>query len=145
MRLDTASDQHRNQDTAFPVTRLIPDTTMSDLSRLKSRQQSTIYATELLLAAMTTPVQDLAQELEYTVHINRINDLTLETNADFLDIAIEHKDDIDITELDDFRTSMTNMKHRTSTIFMDLCTWKTSNTDALLNIHTTRTGTHRLQ
>ena len=71
---------------------------------------------------MTTPVQDLAQELEYTVHINRINDLTLKANANFLDIAIEHKDDIDITELDGFRTSMTNMKHRTSTIFMDLCT-----------------------
>ena len=103
---------------------------MSSLSRLKSRLRSRIYTTELLLATMTTPVQNLAQELEHTDNINRINDLTLETNTDFLDIEVEHKDDIDATELDGFRTSMANMECRTSTIFMDLCTWKASNTKA---------------
>ena len=71
---------------------------------------------------MTTPVQNLTQELKHTAHINRINDLTLQTNADFLNITIEHEDDIDATELDGFRTSMANIERRTSAILMDLCT-----------------------
>ena len=58
---------------AFSITRPAPDTNMSSLSRLKSRLRSRIYTTELLLATMTTPIQNLAQELEHTDNINRIN------------------------------------------------------------------------
>ena len=65
---------------------------------------------EVLLATMTTPVQSLAQELERDGHIKRINDMTLEANTDLLDIGAEYKDNIDATEIDDFRISITNIE-----------------------------------
>ena len=65
---------------------------------------------------MTTPVQSLAQELEHAEYIKRINDLTLEANTNLLDIEAEYKDNIDATEFDDFRVSITNIERRTSAI-----------------------------
>ena len=43
--LDATSNQQQNQDTAFPITRPMPDTTMSSPSQLKSRLCDKIYAT----------------------------------------------------------------------------------------------------
>ena len=54
--------------------------------------------------------------------------MTLEANTDLLEIGDEYKDNIDATEINDFRISITNIERRTSTIFIDLCTWKASNT-----------------
>ena len=81
---------------------------------------------EVLLATMTTPVQSLAQELERDGHIKRINDMTLEANTDLLDIRADHKDNIDATEINDFRISITNIERRTTAIYTGLCIWKTS-------------------
>ena len=85
---------------------------------------------EVLLAEMTTPVQNPAQELAYSEYIRRINDMTFKANTDFLDIEADYKNDIDAAELDDFRTSITNIEHKTSATYADLCTWRASNAKA---------------
>ena len=80
---------------------------MSSLSSLRSRLRSRIHTTEVLLATMMAPVQTRAQELKHAENIKRINDLTHEANTDFRDIKAKHRDDIDATEFEDFRISLT--------------------------------------
>ena len=53
-----------------------------------------------------------------------------ETNIDSLDIETNYKNNIETTELDIIRASITNIERRTSTTHIDLCTWRTSNTRA---------------
>ena len=80
---------------------------MSSLSSLRSRLRSRIHTTEVLLATMITPVQTIAHKLKHTKNIKRINDLTHEANTDFRDIKAKYRDDIDATELEDFRILLT--------------------------------------
>ena len=46
------------------------------------------------LGTITTPVQNLAQEIEHTGYIKWINKMTFEANRNLLDIEAEHGDDI---------------------------------------------------
>ena len=85
---------------------------------------------EVLLAEMTTPVQNPAQELLYTEYIRRINGMTLEANTDSLDIEAKCKNDIDTTEFDNLRASITNIERMTSATHVGLCTWRVSNARA---------------
>ena len=59
---------------------------MSTLARLKSSLRNRVHTIEVLLGTMTTPVQNLAQEIEYTGYIKRINEITFEANGNLLDI-----------------------------------------------------------
>ena len=54
---------------------------------------------EDLLAEMTTPVQNPAQELLYTEYIRRSNGMTLQANTNSLDIEAKYKNDIDAIDL----------------------------------------------
>ena len=103
---------------------------MSHLPQLKSRLRSRIHAMEDLLAEMTTPVQNPAQELLYTEYIRRINNMTLEANTNSLDIEAKYKNDIDTTKLDNLRASITNIELKTSATHVGLCTWRVSNARA---------------
>ena len=85
---------------------------------------------EDLLAEMRTPVQNPNQELLYTENIRRINGMISEANIDSLDIEAKNKNDIDTTEFDILRGSISNIACRTSTIHINLCTWRSSNTRA---------------
>ena len=67
-----------------------------------------------------------AQELAYEGYIKRSRELTQEANLDILDIEANYRKDIPSTELEDFRTSLHNIKCETSAVYNDLCTWKTS-------------------
>ena len=103
---------------------------MSRLPQLKSRLRSRIHAMEDLLTEIRTPVQNPSQELLYTEYIRRINGMISEANIDSLDIEAKYKNDIDTTEFDILRASITNIERRTSTTHIDLCTWRMSNTRA---------------
>ena len=92
---------------------------MPTLANLKSGLQGRIYYIEVLLEAVTTFLT-AAQEFEHNEYTQRINDLTLEASAKFLDIEARHGGDIKIGELDTFRASLTNIKHRKSTIYTTL-------------------------
>ena len=70
---------------------------------------------ETLLGWITMPIQNLAQHMECTDYIKRINELNLEVTSNLLDIESEYKDDIDSTELAAFKASMANIESRTST------------------------------
>ena len=63
---------------------------------------------------MTTPVQSPTQEFMYDGYIKSINNMTLEANPDLLDIETDYKNDIDTTELEDFRTSLYTIKRKTA-------------------------------
>ena len=88
--------------------RSAPDTNMSDLTSLKSSLRSRVHTIEVLLGTMTTPVQNLAQEIEHTGYIKRINEMTFEANGNLLDIKAEHGNDIEAPELVAFKTSLAN-------------------------------------
>ena len=103
---------------------------MSRLPQLKSRLHSRIHAIEDLLAEMRTPVQNPNQELLYAENIRRINGMISETKIDSLDIETNYKNDINTTELEDFKTSLHTIKCMTAAAYMDLCTWKATNTKA---------------
>ena len=103
---------------------------MSNLGSLKRKLRSRIHTIEVLLAIMTTPVQNPAQELMHADYIKRINSLTYEANTYFFDIVAECGDDIITTELDDFRISILNIERRKFATQTELCTWKTSQTKA---------------
>ena len=90
----------------------------------KSRLCARIHTTEFLLAEMTTPIQNPALAHMHIEYIKRIRDLTREAKTILLGMESGCRDDTDVTELVDFRTSIINIKYRTSVIHTDLCTWE---------------------
>ena len=92
-----------------------PDTNLSNLASLKSSPRSRVHTIEVLLGNMPARVQNLAQEMEHTDYIKRINDMTFEANNNLLYIEAEHMDHIKATELAVFRTSITNVEDKMST------------------------------
>ena len=125
---DTASAIISLTETHPGWTRPTPDANMSKLPGLKSRLCSRIHTTKFLLTEMTTPVQSPPQEIIYEGYIKRINELTLEANTDLLDIKADYENDIEATELENFKASLYNIERKTSAAYTDLCTWKASNT-----------------
>ena len=102
-----------------------------ELPDLKSRISDRIYITrDLLDAKLTSPIQiqNLPQELAYDGYIERSLELIREANVDILDIETNHRKDIPPTELENFKTSLHNIKRETLTVYNDLCKWKTSHT-----------------
>ena len=61
-------------------------------------------------------------------NIKRIKKLTLEANTDLLDIEADYKNDIDATELENFKASLYNIERETYAAYTDMCIWKASNT-----------------
>ena len=54
--------------------------------------------------------------------------MTLEANTDLLDIIADYENDIEATELENFKASLYNIERETSAAYNDLCAWKASNT-----------------
>ena len=107
---------------------------MSDLASLRSSLRGRVHTIEVLLGLVAPPVQNLTQEFEYDEYIKRINEMTLKANANFLDIEADHEDDIEATELDAFRTSLTLIEHRIAIANAALCTWKASKIQKIINM-----------
>ena len=101
------SNQPQDPDTALHITRSAPDTNMSTLANLKSSLRNRTRAMETLLGRITIPIQNLAQEMECTEYIKRINEMDFESNSNLLDIESEHKNNIEATELATFKASLT--------------------------------------
>ena len=96
---------------------------------LKSRISYRIYITrDLLTKSLTSPIQiqNLPQELAYEGYIERSRELIQEASIYILDIEANHRKGILSTELENFKTSLHNIKHETFAVYNDLCTWKTS-------------------
>ena len=100
---------------------------MSTLASLRSSLRNRVHTIEVLLGTMTTPVQNLAQEIEHTGYIKRINEMTFEANGNLLDIEAEHGNDIEAPKLAAFKTSLASIEGRTSTANTNLCAWQASN------------------
>ena len=69
---------------------------------------------------MTTPVQSLTQEFERDGHTKRISDMILGANNDLMHAEAKYKADSDATIIKELKASIDNIKHRTSTVLMDL-------------------------
>ena len=72
---------------------------------------------------LTSPIQiqNLPQELAYDGYIERSLELIQEATIDVLDIETNHIEGIPPTELENFRTSLYNIKHGILRIREDLC------------------------
>ena len=88
---------------------------MSTLVSLKDSLRSRTNIMETLLGRITLLVQDLAQHIEYTDYIKRINELYFEATSSLLTIGSEQRNDIEPTELTTFKSSMANIETKTST------------------------------
>ena len=101
---------------------------MSELPDLKSRLRSRIQTTRVLLTEIKTPVQSPSQEIAHKEYIRRLNKLTLDASTDLLDIEADLGNDVDATELKDFKASLHDIERDMSAVYNDLCTWKAHNT-----------------
>ena len=90
---------------------------MSTLASLKSSLRNQVHTIEVLLGTITTPIKNLAQEIECNGYIKRINEMTLEANGNLLDIKAEHGNDIEAPELAASRTSLANIEGRTAAAY----------------------------
>ena len=106
--------------THVPTTVPVPIRYMSTLASLKSILRTSIHTAKVLLGTATTPVQNRAQEFVHSEYIEIINDLTFKATTSLLEIEAKHRNDIDATELATFRTSLTNIEHKTSTDYTAL-------------------------
>ena len=82
---------------------------MTILANLKNDLQDRICDIKAVFDEATT-LQATPQEFEQIEYVQKIIDLTLEATTKFRDIEARHRDDIETTELDTFRTSLTNIK-----------------------------------
>ena len=119
--------QVTNPTTTLYITRPVPDTNMSHLANLKSSLRNRTRAMETLLGRITIPIQNLAEEMECTGYIKRINEMDFEANSNFLDIESEHKNNIDATELAAFKASLASIQTRTSSSNAALYACKVTN------------------
>ena len=78
-----------------------------ELPDLRSRIRNRIYIVKQRLTEMTSPIQSPLHEHIYREYIKRIKELTLEANIDLLDIKAKYENDIEATELENFKTSLT--------------------------------------
>ena len=79
---------------------------MATLANLKSSLRSKTSLMETILGRIKMPIQNLAQHMECTDYIKRINELYFEATSNLLDIGSEYKGDIDPTELAAFIASI---------------------------------------
>ena len=77
---------------------------------------------------MTSPIQNLPEELVYERDIKRNYELTQKANIDILDIEANHRKDICSTEPENLKTSLNNIEHEIYAADNYLCTWKASQT-----------------
>ena len=70
---------------------------------------------ETLLETMTIPIQNQDHEIISNKQLKKINELLSEANTNLTDIETEHRDDIETSKLATFRTTLTNIKSKTST------------------------------
>ena len=98
------------------ITSLVNKGSTATLAELKTGLQDNIRDIETLLEDTTT-LRATAQEYEHSIYIQRITNLTLEASAKFLNIKARHRCDVETIELNTFKTSLTNIKHRKSEIF----------------------------
>ena len=64
---------------------------------------------------ITLPIQ----EHIYVKNIKRIQELTLQANKDILDIEANHRKDVSLIELENFKTSIYNIEREASAIYSD--------------------------
>ena len=57
-------------------------------------------------------------------NIERLHNMTLEIRSSLLDIKTCYRDDLNISELKDFRSSLGNIESKISTAFSDLVAWR---------------------
>ena len=67
--------------------------------------------------------------------------MTLEANANLLDIEAEHRNDIEAPKLAAFRTSLTNIVGRTAEAYTTLWAWTASNTKAPIEANVSQNQT----
>ena len=84
---------------------------------------------------MTPPIQNPIQENIYRKYIKRIQELTLQAHTDLREIKITHTEDISLTELKNFETSLHNIKRNISAVCSRLYTWNVSNTRSLAGVN----------
>ena len=78
---------------------------------------------------MTTPIKDKAQEPMREENIERIRNMTLEIKLSLLDLKTCYRNDLNISELKDFRSSLGNVESKSSTAYSDLVAWRATNSD----------------
>ena len=98
------------------ITSLVNKDKTATLAELKTGLQDKIRDIKTLLED-TTMLRATAQEYEHSGYIRKINNITLEASAKFLNIEARHRGDIETIELNTFKASLTNIKQRKSEIF----------------------------
>ena len=89
---------------------------MSRLNTLRSRLRARIHTARTLLTEMAPPIQTLAQEIAYEGNLTRVREMTLDVTTDLLDIDVDYVDNIDPTELENWKADLKDIERRTSTV-----------------------------
>ena len=95
---------------------------MADIRSLKDRVRSSIHTAEDLLAIMMASTSSQALTNVHVGYIKKMKSLTYNVAIELLGIKPMCRDLINDVELKDFSTSMIDISHKASNLYIDLCT-----------------------
>ena len=108
--MTTATPQGGPTETYLGAAKPALDTYTPKLLDLRHKIHSRIHTTSFLLTKMTTPIKDKAQEPMREENIERIRNMTLEIRSSLLNLETCYRNDLNISELKDFRSSLGNIE-----------------------------------
>ena len=101
-----------------------PNNTTPGLQHLIAIIKSRIKTSNHRITEMMTPIQNPAEETAREDDIDRVRNMASEIESSLLDIKNHHRETLDVQEIINFRSLLSNIKNKTSSAHRRLADWK---------------------